>query len=296
MRSHTLKTKVKISEIIKKQYMEGRIPWNKGLTKETDSRIKKMANSISKATLGRIPWNKGLTKETDDRVRKYAQSLEGRFFSADTKHKLSEAMKKAIVEGKRRTDTTKGMKIWSIHRHPQLGKPLSGETKRKSSLSHINRWKDPIYRQKVTQALKGKVGRNKGVKLSPETLRIMSEKTKLLWKTPAYRQRVVEAVMKALHKRPNRKETALLNIIKRNYLPFEYVGDGKVIIDGYCPDFINNNGKKQVIELYGDYWHKNDDPQKRINHFKRFGFDTLIIWEHELTSEQDVLDKIKLLE
>ena len=39
--------------------------WNKGLTKYTDNRIKKISNS----RLGIEPWNKGLTKDTDERVR-----------------------------------------------------------------------------------------------------------------------------------------------------------------------------------------------------------------------------------
>ena len=56
------------------------IPWNKGLTKETDERVVKYSVSISKTTTGRhyspntefkkdvMPWNKGLIKEIDDRV------------------------------------------------------------------------------------------------------------------------------------------------------------------------------------------------------------------------------------
>lgn len=65
---------------------KGRIPWNKGLTKDIDSRISKYAEKISTNQLGRIPWNKGkkgsqvpwnkgLTKETDLRVAEYAKSL-----------------------------------------------------------------------------------------------------------------------------------------------------------------------------------------------------------------------------
>lgn len=38
---------------------KGRIPWNKGLTKETDPRVAKNSESTSKGCKGRIPWNKG---------------------------------------------------------------------------------------------------------------------------------------------------------------------------------------------------------------------------------------------
>ena len=37
---------------------KGGTSWNKGLTKETDKRIAKGARAISKAVKGRIPWNK----------------------------------------------------------------------------------------------------------------------------------------------------------------------------------------------------------------------------------------------
>lgn len=43
---------------------KGQVAWNKGLTKETDIRVKNISNSCK----GRIPWSKGLTKETDKRL------------------------------------------------------------------------------------------------------------------------------------------------------------------------------------------------------------------------------------
>lgn len=50
--------------------------WNKGLTKETDLRVKKYCETQSKNKKGNvIPWNKGLTKETDLRVKKYSKTL-----------------------------------------------------------------------------------------------------------------------------------------------------------------------------------------------------------------------------
>ena len=42
----------------------GTVPWNKGLTKETDPRVSK-----------NVPWNKGLTKDTDPRVAKCAEGI-----------------------------------------------------------------------------------------------------------------------------------------------------------------------------------------------------------------------------
>ena len=67
-----------------------------------------------------------------------------------------------------------------------------------------------------------------------------------------------------------------------------------MILSGKIPDFVNVNGKKKLIELYGDYWHRNDNPQDRINLFKKFGWDTLVVWEKELKDE--ILLKEKILE
>ena len=56
---------------------------------------------------------------------------------------------------------------------------------------------------------------------------------------------------------------------------------------------MNINGRKSLIELYGDYWHKNDNPQDRIDHFKQFGFDTLVIWEKELKDQEMLVNKLQ---
>ena len=69
---------------------KGQIPWNKGLTKETDERLKKYADSLRNyyEENKRIPWNKGLTgvqeswnkgltKETDERLKKLSEDRMG---------------------------------------------------------------------------------------------------------------------------------------------------------------------------------------------------------------------------
>jgi len=57
-----------------------RIAWNKGLTKETDKRVKGWNKGLTKETDKRIKssWNKGLTKETSEKVKQYSTSLIGK--------------------------------------------------------------------------------------------------------------------------------------------------------------------------------------------------------------------------
>jgi len=96
--------------------------------------------------------------------------------------------------------------------------------------------------------------------------------------------------------KPNKPEKIMINLIKENNLPFNYVGDGQVIIGGFNPDFLSKNPKK-IIEVFGDYWHnlskiKNRD-KKRFGEYKKYGYETLVIWEHELKNPFQVLNKIK---
>ena len=100
----------------------------------------------------------------------------------------------------------------------------------------------------------------------------------------------------SLHIKPNKLERYFDDILQRKFpSQWKYVGDGQLIIGGKWPDFANINGRKQLIELYGDYWHKGENPQEKIEHFRAFGYETLVIWEHELNdlSEEQIVSKIK---
>jgi len=84
-----------------------------------------------------------------------------------------------------------------------------------------------------------------------------------------------------------------MRLLEEAKLPFKYVGDGKVWLGKCNPDFINYNGKKQVIEVFGVYWHPIFDVAQRMEAFRQYGFNTLIIWQDELVNERLVLKKLK---
>jgi len=100
--------------------------------------------------------------------------------------------------------------------------------------------------------------------------------------------------MKARRVRPNKQELKIDAILGELSLPYRYIGDGQFIIGGRCPDFLNVNGQKKLIELYGKHWHRDDDPQERIDYFAQYGFKTLVIWETELKAVESL--KHRLLE
>jgi len=107
------------------------------------------------------------------------------------------------------------------------------------------------------------------------------------------RQKKSQAERRLVFNKPTELEKKLITLIKENSLPFRYVGNGEIWIGGKCPDFFNTNGSKQLIELFGIYWHPVFDTAKRIEHFRKYGFNTLVIWEDELDNKVKLIRKIR---
>jgi very-short-patch-repair endonuclease len=135
------------------------------------------------------------------------------------------------------------------------------ETKDKISIASKQHWEDDTYRKSVSDGIK----------------KTFSEFTPEQW-----RNRLMK-LMQSLHAKPNKIEKTIGNILDTLFPgEYKYVGGGDLIIDRKCPDFVNVNGQKKLIEVYGDYWHRNDNPQDRIDTFAAFGYSTLVLWEHEI--------------
>jgi len=121
--------------------------------------------------------------------------------------------------------------------------------------------------------------------------------TKKRWQKKEYREKMIRATMKSLNLKPNKSEQRLNNLLNK-LLPkkYRFVGDGQIILGGFNPDFINCNNQKKIIELYGDYWHNKSDIKKRdkrrLKTYKKYGYKTLIIWEHELKNPNKLREKI----
>ena len=96
-----------------------------------------------------------------------------------------------------------------------------------------------------------------------------------------------------LERRPTKPEQRMLDIITRHNLPFKYTGDGQMWIGKCNPDFINVNKTRQVIEIFGVYWHDILDVSKRIEAFRQHQFACLVFWEDELKNERRVIARIQ---
>lgn len=153
--------------------------------------------------------------------------------------------------------------------------------------------------QAVSKALKGKEGHppwNKGLtKKTDEKVREYSKSLKNHWQDSEFREKMVKAISSAARTQPNKAELKLFGVLQR-ILPGEYEINVKaevMILGGKIPDFVNINSQKKVIELYGQYWHRGDNPQDRINYFKRLGWNTLVVWEQELEDENLLVQKLR---
>lgn len=97
---------------------------------------------------------------------------------------------------------------------------------------------------------------------------------------------------KASKTRPELKVNSFIN----GYDGWHYVGNGKFFIKTKVktriPDFVNIE-KRKIIEVYGDYWHRGENPQDKINEYKDVGWDCIVLWEHEVMSYDFSIESIK---
>jgi len=235
-----------------KEKLTGHIAWSKGLTKETDSRIKRGAErrtgrpshrrgvsfdeeygeerteeikeKLSQSHIGQVPWNRGLTVETDERVRIKAENQLGRAVSPETKEILSIRAIEGYENGRI---------------NPMKGKKRSDEWKLNQSL--VNRGRVP----------------------SAEARQKQSESMKLLYLN--HPEKHPNARM-----RKNKKMTKIERLTKEFFerLGFKMGEDfvyqylvvcsrGTKWIDFYFPKF------KLGIECDGSYWHQDKEKDKK---------------------------------
>lgn len=148
-------------------------------------------------------------------------------------------------------------------------KPSDKETKKYCSF--VCRSGDPNWRQKMSESKKGQ--------RPSEATRLKIKRTMIqMYSDPRIRHR--------LHlgksQQPNKIEQAFLEFLEEKFPgQYRYVGDGSLIVGRFSPDFTHVS-EKRLIEIYGDYWHAGDDPQERIAYFAEFGYQTQVLWEHEV--------------
>lgn len=221
---------------------------------------KKTREKLRKFNLGRTPWNKGKTG----------------IYSEETKQKI-----KMANVGKHHTEESK--------------KKMQGRTP-------WNKGKTGVYVLSEITKEKLRIA-NTGKKRSEETLKKMRGRTPWNKGKKGLYKHSKESIEKLLRNRkydiPNGYEL-YLDFLLQNYFPDEwkFVGDGNCVINGLCPDFINVNGEKKIIEIFGSYWHKNTDRYNRTEEgrkkiYSNLGYDTLILWDYDFKDEGKLMEIIR---
>ena len=113
-----------------------------------------------------------------------------------------------------------------------------------------------------------------------------------VWMLPEIQKKSQINAQRSLSKGPTSIERKVMKMVPKNV---EYVGNkgffitcktsfGKII--HRCPDFIIHPIKdRKVIEVFGDYWHRNDKEKDIKREYAMYDYKVLIIWEHQLKDD-----------
>lgn len=215
--------------------------------------------------------------------------MKGRKSSEETKRKLSEALKKRWENPEYRDFQSKVHKGRTISEEQReriskanSGRVKSAETIRKISEGHKGKHLSKEHREKLSRIGKGR-------KFADTHRERISRAQSRNWKNGEFARKM--GIAWAV--KPNKPEAILLNLLNGLYpSQWKYTGDFSFTINGKCPDFVNCNGQKKIIELFGDYWHRGDNPKDRAELFRPFGYETLVIWERELSDMDSLFRKL----
>lgn len=128
-----------------------------------------------------------------------------------------------------------------------------------------------------------------------------ADRARELWKDKDY----VKNVFDGLNAKPNKFEQRIYRIIQNAFLnEWAYNGDFSegIMIGGKIPDFINVNGRKQVIECFGDPYHDGtfNSSWKRTEFgtkaiYNQVGFSCLVLWfsECEKKTDEQIAEEVK---
>ncbi len=169
--------------------------------------------------------------------------------------------------------------------HPNYGKKLLEHSKRMSGKNHPMFGKKRPEHSKLMKTIVKRWANKKRPGMSK------------LWGNKTWKEKTLKSSMLGRLVTPNKPETLLFKLFKKLKLPYKFVGDGKVILGGFCPDFIDKKNKK-IIEFNGTYWHSSKeaitkDKRKSIE-YKKLGYKTLVIWEKELKNINKLNNKLKV--
>jgi G:T-mismatch repair DNA endonuclease (very short patch repair protein) len=151
----------------------------------------------------------------------------------------------------------------------------------------------PEWRKKFSKKRMGKGNPMYGRKRTKKAKQLTSEAHKKKFLDDDY----CREFGKRFVNKPTKPELILNDILSPSY---KYVGDLSFWIGGKNPDFVDKKNKK-VIEMFGEYWHsekrtgipRDKHERELIQHYRKYNFNCLIIWEFDLKDIKTVKKRIR---
>lgn len=208
---------------------------------------------------GFVPWNKGGGDYRPESLAKMSASQKTRFRRMPTPNK-----------GVPHTKMTK----------EKISQKLTGH-----KMHFLDKQKRQEWINRRSEAMKGKPK-------PPHIQKILAKNRARILADPILREKMSRNALQALRKRPTSLEKEFMALCGKHSLPYRYVGNGEIWIGRMNPDFINIDGKKQLVEVLGSYWHNKKETDERIRKYAKYGFECIAIWEDELKDEELVLARL----
>jgi len=243
---------------------------HKELCKDPKVREKKREASLAQTGIPKLNLRK--TMALPEVKAKMAKRTSDQWENKEIREKRSNGIRKAWIDKRMNW-------ILSFNTEEYL--------KRRSEI-HKELWKDLEYVDKVKRAHRKR------------------------WRDPELRKLMLPGLRKAQHAaRAIQSKSGAeehLEYLLEEWLKDEwlFVGNKSFVLDNLCPDFVNVNGKKKLIDLLGCYWHgcpecgfegvgnavRAHELDERSERFKKFGYEIIYVWEHELKDESKLREKI----
>jgi len=250
----------------------------------------------------RKAWNKGLTKETDERVKKNGIEV-----SRTKKRLFKEGKIKPIIEKGQTIEEAfgeeKAIEIRRKESEAKLGDKSKGKNNSFYGKHHIKKnrkimsiAKKGIYLGEKSYRYNKSFEELFGSKEAERLRKNLSIIAKERWKDKEY----VKKLLLKIAKKPNSYEKKISELCIKYGLPFIYTGNGTFLIGRKNPDFICKE-KGLTIEVFNNHHKKvnygsvENYMKERSEYFAQYGYKTIFIREEEVTAknwEEICLNKI----
>jgi len=267
-----------------------------------------LGHVVSEETKQRIAATLRGRKASDETKQRMSESLRGHVVSAETRMHISESLRNAMTSEvcAQISKTLMGHEVSEVTRQRISESCLASVTEEKrlrlsaSLMGNTNALGHTLSEEAKQIIGKASSRANLGKTMSEESKQRMSESRKAQWKDPEYQKHQAESC----HQKPNESELRLQAILDR-YQPgkWKFVGDSQFWIGNRNPDFLNVDGEKQVIEMFGAFWHdptwfpNRPSEEELIAHYREYGFSCIVFQEYEVyCDEKLVVEKVKSLQ